>query len=568
MLVISHAIFIGAQDTPVPLQVPLSTKHYGPDGPWQAVSVFVGTPWQQVDLYPGGTFETILITKEICEASSKASCGEGGFYDPLMSTSADTTSIDDTGHSYGTTIDWTIGAMFTQGNAEYAMDLLKIGNWEVPSLSIRMITNVSMVYPDGTQYPCQLGQLALGASVANQTFAVGHGEPTVNASLIPSYLQVHEKIPSASYGLHIGSAALSLPMSLWLGGYDASRIIGPVSSQSYSADIRNNDFLIDLLDIGIGVDNGGSPFAYAHREGILAEGNTSIATSVSVAMNPAAPYLYLPNSTCAAITKDLPVTYSAKYGLYMWDTTNPNYMNVVTSPTYLSFIFRLGGDASQNITIKVPFRLLNLTLDAPLVSKPTPYFPCTTPQNSSAYSLGRAFLQAAFIGVNWDQGVGQWFLAQAPGPNTPMNAIQKSISGTNITGSDANWTETWRSAWTSLPDSSHPKTSKTPGKHKARLSSGSVAAVVIGSICGLVFLLLAARVWVRRKRRAGRLGQTADVVATDFVDDKPLPSQLPPTYEMAEAEPSEIDGGGGLAHELDSQGTETQQPSRPVTLQP
>jgi hypothetical protein len=45
-------------------------------------------------------------------------------------------------------------------------------------------------------------------------------------------------------------------------------------------------------------------------------------------------------------------------------------------------------------------------------------------------TLGRAFLQAAFICVNWganDTGKGSWMLAQAPGPNTPSQEVVKSI---------------------------------------------------------------------------------------------------------------------------------------------
>ena len=61
-----------------------------------------------------------------------------------------------------------------------------------------------------------------------------------------------------------------IPLSLWLGGYDQSRVIGPVSSQSY----QGGGFAIDLLDVGIGVDNGASPFNFSAKQGILAQGNS------------------------------------------------------------------------------------------------------------------------------------------------------------------------------------------------------------------------------------------------------------------------------------------------------
>ena len=506
-LLISHFVLnVYAQDIPLPIQIAASTTHYGPDGPWQAVSVSLGKPLQQLDLYPGSTFETIILAQSVCKGV-KSICGTGGLFDPSASSTIDDSSIAYSGHSFGDTVDWTIGAMLNRGNAIYVMDQLTLGSRAVtvPNISIRMMESVNTTYPDGATYPLQVGQLALGASIANQSFSMANG-PSINASLTPNYLQRHGYIPTSSYGMHIGSAALNLPLSLWLGGYDMSRVLGPVSAQPYSANITNNNFLIDLLDIGVGVEYGGSPFSYQARQGLLAEKNSSI-TSLSVAMNSAAPYMYLPNSTCAALTRDLPVVYSTKYGLYLWNVTDPQYAKVITAPTYLSFVFRTAG---QNLTIKVPFQLLNLTLDSPMVDSPTPYFPCTTPQDSPFYSLGRAFLQAAFIGVDWDQGLGQWFLAQAPGPNTASNPLQTPITGIKLESSNTDWSDTWKPLWTALPAASANTTSSTDSNAPAtptHLSTGAYAGIGVG-IASLVLALLVAAVYFygrRRKDRSSRL---------------------------------------------------------------
>ena len=156
------------------------------------------------------------------------------------------------------------------------------------------------------------------------------------------------------------------------------------------------------------------------QHGLLAKGNASIAPGITVTMSPADPYLYLPQSTCAAIAAELPVVYQPDYGLYFWDTTDRRYSQIITSPAYLEFVFSKNSRNNANLTIKVPFSLLNLTLKAPLVEKPTSYFPCMG--TTGTYALGRAFAQAAFIGVNWGLPAGNWFLAQAPGPNIPGSA--------------------------------------------------------------------------------------------------------------------------------------------------
>ena len=306
-------------------------------------------------------------------------------------------------------------------------------NKGVQNLSIALIDNFSMIYPDGSEYPLQIGQLSLVSPTSNQSFPGSAGRPTINASFLTGSLYSQNVINSSSYGLHVGSAALGPRLSLWLGGYDASRIVGPVSVQI----VIGNWWVIDLLDIGIGVDHGASPFPHASQYGILADGNSSIHKSIPVAMNPLAPYLALLDSTCAAIAKHLPVTYQAKYGLYFWNVDDHQYERIVSSPSYLRFTFRASGLPTASFEIKVPFQLLNLNLGPPLIEKATAYFPCQPPQDNSMYSLGRAFLQAAFLGVDWIETPGKWYLAQAPGPNTASNAFQTDFESSVVSGSPA-----------------------------------------------------------------------------------------------------------------------------------
>ena len=91
-LLLYQTFLSNAQDIPLPIQVPPSNVHYGPDGPWQAVSVAFGSPAQQLDLYPGSTFETILLSTDVCK-EFKQPCGAGGLYDPQKSQTGDDSSI-------------------------------------------------------------------------------------------------------------------------------------------------------------------------------------------------------------------------------------------------------------------------------------------------------------------------------------------------------------------------------------------------------------------------------------------------------------------------------------------
>lgn len=370
-------IFILCVQAAVPQTAQWSTRSYGPDGPWQAITVSIGTPAQNIDLLPGGSWMTNVLASSVC--ANGAACNvakEAGFY--TASSSSTTFSIGQTGDIDKAQFNGVVGAIPSlTGNANWTFDTISIpmlngiaGNQYkliVPGFDLLVITSAHETLPDGTTYPVQIGKLALGSPEFNQTWLHFPPNPNWNGTLLPSALLQQGLSPSDSYGMHIGSAVYGIPGSLNFGGYDQSRVLGPVSSQVYSID----HLPIDLLDIGIGVAEGGSPFNFASQAGLLTAGNSSMGLSTSVYIEAPSPYLYLPQSTCDAIAQHLPVTYQPKYGLYFWNTADPNFKRIVSSPAFLSFTFRLNSSPSHNFTINVPFALLNLTLTFPIVSTPT-----------------------------------------------------------------------------------------------------------------------------------------------------------------------------------------------------
>ena len=137
-----------------------------------------------------------------------------------------------------------------------------------------------------------------------------------------------------------------------------------------------------MLDIGIGVEIRWTPFSnvtipysgpssetnVTYISGIL-QRNRSFVNGQPTIINPIVPYLFMSPQTCANIARNLPVTFQPGVRLYTWDTngsTAAEYQRVVRSPADLAFVFKSPGVG--NITIKVPFALLNLTLEALIVS--------------------------------------------------------------------------------------------------------------------------------------------------------------------------------------------------------
>ncbi|KAB8527787.1 hypothetical protein FH972_025439 [Carpinus fangiana] len=455
--------------------------------------------------------------------------------------------------------------------------------------------DVSSAFPGGPAY-----SYTPDIGLANTTLAAAYG---VNA------------IPSVSFGLHIGSALPSavIPGSLYLGGYDSARVlsapaVGPTTADSFS---------LQLIDIAFGISNGSSPFANVPSgsiPGLLQYSKGQRAGPTDVAPDPAIPYLYLPSATCDAIARNIPVTYSPDLNLYLWNTSDPSYAPLLASTTFLAFVFN-SGSSTGNVTINLPLALLNLNLEYPVVNVSIPYFPCRpydnptganiaysatdSRQNGSewaGYRLGRAFLQAAFLAINWQSNT--VFLAQAPGPSLPHSApLPVAIAGSDTAlqplSNSPTWADTWAdtlhaysgpqympsdvaiqsltpsaiaqpgdqssaqsSAQSSTPPSAQPSSSAAAA---AGLSTGAIAGIVVGIIGAIIAAMLVLAIVVLRRRRAPcGDGTGAGGSSTALNSRSGWGSELAssagdvPLYEVdGVKQRREMDGVEGAVHEMD-----------------
>ncbi|KAF2147928.1 hypothetical protein K461DRAFT_316399 [Myriangium duriaei CBS 260.36] len=498
--------------------VPFQTKRtYGFDGPWQAVVVQVGgfkngsTPssqWTTVDLMPGGLWQNFVISQNYTQThpssnhnvtswtpkGNQTQSGERIFYRPEL----------DYRRASG---------LYLTGDI-YAQNLNT--NWieqsfTTPNTSSAAVDQGNVTLPDGSVYPLDVGYLALGGDQELQTFPTSFTNATsipIQAWNMPGYLYNQSSIRSFSYGLHIGSAALSYPGSLVFGGYDRGRAIGPGTVYA--------DTPPQLLDIVIGVETGGSPFNFGSTRGLLYD-SSGRHKSITANPDPVIPYLHLPKQTCDKLAQVLPIRLDAHNGYYLWNQNDPRYQDIINSPAYLGFVFPPAPGHSQDIIIKVPFVLLNLTLTQPAVkSGPVAYFPCRPyvpdPRNP-IYLLGRAFLQAAFMGRTWTQHV-SW-LAQAPGPgsaNSGLGAAAVDIHDDQTTldyytGDDL-FKMSWFGIWKPLPGSTPPIPSTTWGSPSASpakprgLTTGAKVGIGMGAAIGCLLVggSITICLYLRRKK--------------------------------------------------------------------
>ncbi|CAI6080994.1 unnamed protein product [Clonostachys chloroleuca] len=472
-----------------PKEVLWSNITFGPDGPWRAVKTNIGG--KDISLFPGTNWETWLIEDDYC-GDGTCYASEAGTHNRNHSGSGANLKLD-SDYDY-----FQLGMNLGGGNSMRYVDDIDINGLTVTNTSLTLIKSpASKIKYPGTTAPFFAGCLSVGSKGGTNAdlWPAVDGAPKVKANMPPGFLWDQGYTPSNSFGLHIGSVEPDLAGSLWFGGYDRNRVVGdPITN---GGDFK--DPVTILQDIGIEVLKGKSPFDFnGTKAGLLMEGNSSMPITFKVMIDGCSPYLTLPKSTCDNIASHLPVTFDKMLGLYLWNTSSEKYKEIVPSATALSFSFTSSGN-SNPIKIRVPFMHLNLTLTAPLVDTPTQYFPCHVNEKGK-YVLGRAFLQDAFLGGNWDLGVNRWWIAQAPGPNIPTasNVLQIATTDETIRKSDTSWEDSWKGVWKEVNTTSDDSTSSND--NEGGLSTGAKAGIGAGvGVVSCLLILGAVYFWKRRQ---------------------------------------------------------------------
>lgn len=502
------------------LLIPNSAKSYGPDGPWNAFLIRIGSNNQPVNVYFGGTFASVIISSRICDPT-KSSCPArdvgGGVYNTSSSTTANTNSIAITGSGVNSLGLGGGDLLGITGSTAVMMDRMVLGDGllqqTVQNVSINRVDSASQALPGGASYDLQVGFLSTGAPNLIQVFGFGDDRPPINATIPVNQLATNGATGSRAWGMHIGSAQLGQSGSLILGGYDRSR----VASDPATFDIANGgDMQVILQTIKFGVMEGDSPWGSTPTSNMLVSDNSTSSSNpqLTLKLSTVPPYLYLPENTCNEMAKYLPVTFAANFGLYLWNTSDPKYSLIVNSTAYIEFGFSY---RSGSYPIKIPMKLLALQLEAPFpVTTTAPYFPCRpTIGDNADYHLGRAFLQGAFVGLSWKPN--KWWLAQAPGPAMQTSDIYDiNPDDTTITAmSDVDWAGSWKTvltvtnstAGTTTGPGSSPTTSGTSSSQNGEppstqgLSGGAKAGIAIGVIGGLAILAGVVFLFMRRRRQ-------------------------------------------------------------------
>jgi hypothetical protein len=149
----------------------------------------------------------------------------------------------------------------------------------------------------------------------------------------------------------------------------------------------------------LSVDISGVSYFSSANSGSL---GLSTQNSITATIDSSISHIWLPLTVCQSFEKDFGLQWDPKSELYLINQTM--YTSFLSKN--ITIAIDIGSPTSavlQPVTIQFPFDSLILNASSSLISPPSRYFALKRAKNSSQYTLGRAFLQQAYITANYDK---------------------------------------------------------------------------------------------------------------------------------------------------------------------
>jgi hypothetical protein len=230
--------------------------------------------------------------------------------------------------------------------------------------------------------------------------------------------------------------------------------------------------------------------------------------------------LWLPVDVCKRFEDAFGLTWNATAEAYFVSEETHNSL-LAQNPT---FTFTLASRSSST-DIALPYAAFDLNITEPLVQGSQRYFPLKQAQNESQYTLGRVFLQEAYVVADYARH--NFTVAQARHPPTSANQNLVAIVPPGVTIGSSN---------------------------NINLSAGAIVGIVIGVVAVVLVAILAWFYFRRRRRQQAQSRPESGSV--DFPPAKVL-EESPELdgaewYEVGKAERLSELQAGKLAQELEA----------------
>nr|POE56405.1 hypothetical protein CFP56_50949 [Quercus suber] len=486
-----------------PISITPDENWDGIDGSWSTITLRIGTPEQFVrTIVSFASYQTWVVLPEGCEfASDTAGCASsrGGVF-----VSNDSSSWDDIG-LYVLGLEEQLGYV---GNARYGYDTVGLGGEGEGGPTLLNTT---------------VGRLAtldfyLGVFGVNpkQTNFSGYDDGS------PSYmskLKDQKQIATLSAGYTAGARyrfGTGAPASLTLGGYDSSKFKENDIEFPFGPD-NSRDLVVVIQDITTPSQIATNPVA-----------TKLLPSPVYALIDSTVAQIWLPLEACLAFEAEFGLVYDNNTNLYLVNDTL--HQELTQRNPNITFQLAVGTEGGDNVRIELPYAAFDLTAQAPYsgVTNTSNYFPLRRAQNSSQYTLGRTFLQEAYITVNWETQ--RFNVSQAL---FDQSAQEQLVAIPPLTGASL---------------SSSPSTTSA----SSGLSAGAIAGIVIGVLVAIALIAVLVVWLLRRRSKAAKQKSLDEKVGADGTGAAGMRGRDATVFPKAELEgsmplPYQFQGSGGAS---------------------
>lgn len=423
------------------------------DGSWSTFTLRVGTPQQFVRTYVSfASYQTWVVLPQGCDAATnEQSCSNARGW--LFNESASTTWDDIGIYSL-----WIERNLDYTGDAEYGYDTVGLGGVGEGGPTIENTTVGGLAVTD-----YYLGIFGINPKPTNFS---SFNDPS------PSYMTLLKEqnyIPSVSFGYTAGAPYrfTGILASLTLGGYDESRYESNNLTFGFAAD-NERDIVVGIQSISTESTVSSSPTA-----------TELLPTPIYAYIDSTIPQILLPLDACQAFEQEFGLIYDNETSLYLVNDTL--HASLLARNPNVTFTLGQGTTGGETVSIVFPYAAFDLTAQPPYqgLSNSSSYFPLQRAENETQYTLGRTFLQEAYITVDYE-------------------AQRFNVS-------QCVWDEDAQEHIVAIPafngtDSSSITGGTTSSSSSSSLSGGAIAGIVIGAIAVLA-LIIGILLWHFRRSR-------------------------------------------------------------------
>ncbi|KAK4694722.1 hypothetical protein P7C71_g2907, partial [Lecanoromycetidae sp. Uapishka_2] len=234
-------------------------------------------------------------------------------------------------------------------------------------------------------------------------------------------------------------------------------------------------------------------------------------SSIAVLIDSTLPFLYLPLSVCEAFENAFGIEWNNDVQAYL--VNNTLHATLQAQNATVTFTLESSVSGSQTVNISLPYAAFDFMASYPLMTNSSRYFPLVRATNESQYTLGRTFLQEAYVIADYERR--------------------------NFSVSQCNWNGADQQHIVAIQSSTNAD-AKSPNDH---LAAGKIAAIAIGS--AVVIALITLTVLLKVK------GWKAMFKATTAPNQVELSAEEKPSQEKLSEGTQEIDGERHLGTEID-----------------